>query len=333
MSLHVLKKKLARAVGRVLDLDGLVARKRGRYVMCYHRVIGAEQAAREWVHDSMWISPQAFEEQIRWMQSVGDIVPHGRLLDFDTPNERPLFALTFDDGWRDNYDQALPIMRRHGAPATVFLATSCMEDGRLIWPEDLAMKTQQASVALAEDRVRAAIEQLAPSAQLPAGAGLRALIEAATEQLKLIDEAQRNERIATYCEAIGCTRDPLSGHMLNWQQAREMLAAGIAMGSHTHTHRICSESTPEQIEWELSVSRERIRSMLGYEADSFAYPNARYHGSEGPLLERCGYRWAFRIHNLRATPAADRFFVPRLIGNESTCAAPDYFKLRLLDIY
>jgi peptidoglycan/xylan/chitin deacetylase (PgdA/CDA1 family) len=334
VSLHQLKKRIARVAGRMLDLDRRVEAKRGRYVMCYHRVISARQAADEWVHSSMWISPQAFEEQVRWMSSVGEIVSHDRVLDFNSDNKRPLFALTFDDGWRDNYDQALPILRRHGVTATVYLATACMDDGRLIWPEDLMMKTRQASVVIPEQQLRVAIGMLAPqSAQLPTDGGLVPLLEAAVEQLKLVTEMERGERIARYCEEIGAAREPLRGHMITWDQAREMLGAGVTLGSHTHTHRICSESTPEQIEQELVVSRERIRTMLGCEVDSFAYPNARYHGSEAPILERSGYRSAFRIHNLPVTRGIDRFFAPRLIGNESTCAAADYFKLRLLGAY
>jgi peptidoglycan/xylan/chitin deacetylase (PgdA/CDA1 family) len=333
ISLHQVKQGVARSVGRFVDLDRRIEARRGRYVICYHRVISREQAVDEWVHHSMWISPQTFDAQIRWMLSVGEIVPQERVLDFDAPNERPLFALTFDDGWRDNYENAWPIMKRHGVTATIFLATSFMDDGRLIWPEDLTLKTRRAMDQHAEEHVRAQIRKLAPKpSALHPTAGARASIEMVIEQLKYVTESERLARIAAYCEALGIDTEPLKGHMMTWSEASQMYAAGIRMGSHTHTHRICSQSTSEQIEEELRVSRERIRSMLGCEVETFAYPNARYHGWEGPVLQQAGYRSAFRIHNLPLTPAADSFFLPRMISAESV-SGPEFFKLRLLGVY
>jgi peptidoglycan/xylan/chitin deacetylase (PgdA/CDA1 family) len=333
MLLHHIKRRIAPSIGRFLNLDERIAKRRGRYVICYHRIITQEQASDEWVHDAMWISPETFATQIGWMQSVGEVVPHERLLDFDTPSDHPLFALTFDDGWRDNYEYALPIMRRYGVSGTVFLATSFMDDGRLIWPEDVTLKTKRATAMHSEECIRAAIRALAPHPErLNPHAEVRVSIEATIEQLKYVVESERVDRVAAYYEALELDVQPLKGYMMNWTQVSELHRAGIGLGSHTHTHRICSESTPEQVEEELLVSRRRIREMVGCEVETFAYPNARYHGWEGEVLRRTGYRSAFRIHNLPVTPAADRFFLPRMISAEFVSES-DFFKLRLLGVY
>jgi peptidoglycan/xylan/chitin deacetylase (PgdA/CDA1 family) len=332
-AMHFVKRSLARLAAPMLRLDGRISTGRQRYVLCYHRVIPASQAQREWVHEAMWVSPQSFDAHIRWMLSIGEVVSLDRLLDFQSPNQRPLFALTFDDGWRDNLVHALPIIRRHRVPATVYLATSFMDDGRLIWPEDLTMKSAAASASMPCAALSAAVIDLAPEpARLPRAKPKR-MLEAAIEQLKHLPEYERERRLRDYFTTIGAPAAPLLGQMMTWEDAAEMQRAGVDIGSHSHTHRIFSEATPEQIESELRRSRSRIREELNHEVRTFAYPNARYRGDEGEVLARAGYRHAFRLHNLTVQSDVDPYFIPRFIADEVTCASPAYFKFRLLGLY
>lgn len=328
-ALRNLKLLFAQAAAPLLQLDRRIAAGNGRFVLCYHRIIPSEQAQREWVHEAMWMSPSSFDAQLQWMRSVGEIVSLDRIL-AAPPRSGPLFAITFDDGWRDNLEQALPIMRRHGVPAAVFICTGCMERGSLIWPDDLAMKTALAAARVPSPDLLAAIAGLSPGHQrAPAGADVRRELERAIEQLKQIGEEERAGRIELYCSRLGAGAEPLAGHMLDWDGVRKLQAAGIEIGSHSHTHRICSEATPEQIEWELVESRRRIRDELGLDVERFAYPNARYGGGEGPILARAGYRQAFRIHNLPVDDGHDPFFIPRFIASEMSWSVPAFFKLRL----
>jgi peptidoglycan/xylan/chitin deacetylase (PgdA/CDA1 family) len=279
----------------------------------------------------MWISPEAFDNQIRWMMGIGEVVSYQRIMDFDMLAKTPLFAITFDDGWRDNYEHALPIIKNHGIDATIFLATSVLQDGALIWPEDLAIKLKNATRSNNAATIKDSLRNLAPkSFKIPYDTNVFNQLEAVIESLKLIEDSEREARISEFYASLGVGEEPLPGYMLKWEEAKEMLDAGITFGSHTHTHKICSRASANEIEQELNVSREAIRSNLGIEVDAFAYPNARYHGTEGPLLERNGFRYAFRIHNMPVTREADPFYIPRFIGNEASAEIPAYFKLRLL---
>jgi peptidoglycan/xylan/chitin deacetylase (PgdA/CDA1 family) len=324
--MRVVRRVAAQAAAIVLRADGRIAKSRRRYVLCYHRVIPREQARDEWVHDAMWVSPQSFDEQIRWMRSVGEIVELHRLLDFDDESPRTRFAITFDDGWRDNLTHALPIMQRHDVRATIFVATGCLDRGALMWPEDLAVKTAAAVNSGAE--VDAAISELAPKS-LTSG-GHRRRLEAAVEQLKHLTGEERRSRIQRYYARLGVPAAPEEGHMLRWHEAGDLLRAGMKVESHSHSHLIFSEATPEEVEQELRTSRDRILRELGITTDSFAYPNARYRGTEGEILSRLGYKHAFRIHNLAVERNSNPFFIPRFIVSESLWSRPGQFKLRLL---
>jgi peptidoglycan/xylan/chitin deacetylase (PgdA/CDA1 family) len=273
----------------------------------------------------MWVSPESLDQQIEWMKSVGEIVDLSRLLDFQQPG-RTLFAITFDDGWRDNLHYALPVLKRHGVPATIFLATNCMERGTLLWPEDLTKKT--ASLDVPADTIRSAIVELAPDPLQPATP--RAQLEEAIEQLKYLTAEDRRFRIARYYERLGISSAPEEGHMLNWQEAAELLKAGVTLESHSHTHQIFSEASAEEVELELSNSRAQIQRHLGFETRRFAYPNARYRGTEGATLQRLGYKHAFRIHDLPVKADFDPYYIPRFLVSELLWSCRELFKLRLL---
>lgn len=329
-SLNPIRKFLAHGAERFLDLDKKIRTAGGRYVMCYHRVISATEAQAEWLHDSMWVSPETFAEQIEWMKSVGEIVPYDRTLD-PTPSDHPEFVITFDDGWRDNYTNAFPVLRKAEVPAIIFVVTSVMESGCLIWPEDIARKTSEAATKIPENELASIIaSHFSESVVRNPAQSIRARLQDVIESLKKIDETERASRISAYFRAIGAQEEPLVGYMINWDEAREMLAAGIAFGSHTHTHRIFSESSDDQVTWELETSRRIMREELGLLPDAFAYPNARYRGSEGGLLEAAGFKFGFRLHNLPVQNDCDPFLIPRFICSERSAVPSAYLKVKLL---
>jgi peptidoglycan/xylan/chitin deacetylase (PgdA/CDA1 family) len=68
----------------------------------------------------------------------------------------------------------------------------------------------------------------------------------------------------------------VSSRALSWNQIAEWVVAGYEVGSHTHTHARLSECKPQQIEYEVSVSKQMIEDKLGIEAESFAFPWGQY---------------------------------------------------------
>ena len=107
MSFYAFKKFFAAAIGSITNLDYQLKKKCARYVFSYHRVLTEHQAKRQGVHSSLWISPEKFREQIKWMQTIGSIVNFSEIVCNEIKNDHPWFSLTFDDGWKDNFDNAL----------------------------------------------------------------------------------------------------------------------------------------------------------------------------------------------------------------------------------
>ncbi len=335
MSVFALKQLLARGLGATVFLDQCIRLRKDRYVLGYHRVITEQQAESDGVHSALWITPEGLESQIRWMRSVGEIVDYSRIVDIAIPNDRPLFALTFDDGWKDNYEQALPILKHYQVPALIFLATEAVSSGALFWPEDISTKTKRLLADGCEPQVHAALLEYWPEKAL--GNRVKklnsmAMVELWIEALKLVSESERRQRIDDYYRRLRLSSTPLEGYIMGWYEAREMLKHGISFGSHTHHHTILKGLPSEKIESELRHSRSLIADKLQIEVDSFCFPNARYSGKEGEILARCGYRYAFRIDNISLRHCVSNFYIPRFLVNQKVWACPAYFKLALLEV-
>jgi peptidoglycan/xylan/chitin deacetylase (PgdA/CDA1 family) len=334
--IYALRKLVARTLGAAINLDRYIQVRRDRYVFGYHRVITEQQAKNDGAHNAMWITPQALASQIRWMKRMGEVVDYSRILDTTIPNGRPLFALTFDDGWKDTYDQAFPVLKHYDVPAIVFLATDAVNSGALFWPEDVSTKTRRLVVAGYAAQVCRALMECWPEKVLGKRTGKNdatALVELWIEGLKRINENERRQRIEDYFRHLKLSTAPLTGYIISWNEARKMQKHGIDFGSHTHHHTILKGLPTETIEYELRHSRALIAEKLQIEVDAFCYPNARYNGKEGAILSRCGYRYGFCLNNKTLGECTDNFYIPRFLISEKTSVYPPaYLKLRLLNV-
>jgi peptidoglycan/xylan/chitin deacetylase (PgdA/CDA1 family) len=328
-----LKRLVASAVASVFDLDRGVSRTGRRYVLAYHRVISQSQARADHTHDAMWVRPETLEEQITWMRSIGEIVDYHRLLQFEEPNDRPLFALTFDDGWRDSYEIAFPLLQRMNVPALVFLVSAAVDSGELFWPEDVVTKTHQHSGSVPDDKLLSALRDNWPQSPPPKHTmhgSPASSAETWVEALKLVTPEERFQRIADFFRTVGIDQTPLQGYLMTWEHARIMQSAGIVFGSHTHTHRILKGLANDDIRYEAEQSKRIISNRLDAPIDAFCYPNARYNGREGSILANVGYQYAFRIDGRAVTVADDQFYLPRFLVSERVASA-DYFRLHLME--
>jgi peptidoglycan/xylan/chitin deacetylase (PgdA/CDA1 family) len=283
----------------------------------------------------MWISPKRFVQQIQWMRSIGEIVDFARILNTDLPNDRPWFALTFDDGWKDNYEQAFPILKNHQVPAVIFLATNAVNNGTLFWPEDISTKIRHFLNNHTEIQVQKALIDYWPGTGFDKRAykvNVMEMVEGWIDKLKFVSEVERQQRINDCYKRLELSNTPLQGYIMSWDESREMLKYGVKFGSHTHNHTILKGLPENLIESELRRSKKTITEKLQVEVDSFCYPNASYNEKEGVLLARCGYRYGFCLNNRTLRHCTDSYYIPRFLVSERLTATPAYFNLRLLEV-
>jgi peptidoglycan/xylan/chitin deacetylase (PgdA/CDA1 family) len=216
-------------------------------------------------------------------------------------------AVTFDDGWEDNFRFALPVMRRHGVPATVFLTAGLVGTQRVFWQERL-----RASALRVADAWRAGV--LAESVPLPpaarsavsARAALDA-IDALIEKAKRMAEVERTALLdAVEAAAGGGTGDLYAANrLLTWDEVRAMSAHGVEFGSHGESHAILTRIGAEQLDRELRASRERIERETGRPCTAIAYPNGDYNAAVTAAARKAGYTVGLTVRpglNMPRTP-------------------------------
>lgn len=334
MKLNKLKQLLATILGTALPLDYIFRVSKNRYILAYHRVIPATLANDFKMQDSMWITTKTFNADITWMKDHGDIVDLETILDFEIPNDRPLFSITFDDGWMDNYDNALPILIKHEVPATIFLVTDAIETGHLFWVEDLLYKVAQLSNKQPAQTFKDILLKYhdKTGAETPPNVSTQQLTEMLAELIKPYEKEKRSIFLRELYNELGIDLEPMSGQILNWSNIAEMKKHKIEFGSHTHTHEILRHLDNDKIAAELTTSKKIITEKTHEPVRYFCYPNARYRADNADMIKQAGYEYAFRIHNLRPNKDQDRYFVPRYLLNERTCHNKNYLLCKLLNL-
>jgi len=204
-------------------------------------------------------------------------------------------AFTFDDGWQDNSAVALPILREHGIPATVFLCTGLTGQKTPFWPE----------------RLRGALRR-----RFRGNCGRRAvtLIEALVESLKYCSQEARDAHVRMLCARIPKREreETYDGDStLTWDQVRAMDRLGIRFGAHSHSHPILTSGPPESMAGEIRDSKSVCEAMLARECDLFAYPNGDWSPEIKELVAESGFRRAFITERGAWLPTSDPLAIPR----------------------
>jgi peptidoglycan/xylan/chitin deacetylase (PgdA/CDA1 family) len=176
-------------------------------------------------------------------------------------------AITFDDGYADNAEVALPILQRHGLHATFFVATGFLNGGRM-WNDSVY------------ELVRRAPEGMLDATPLGLGthplrtpAERRQAIPALIGQLKYLPMAERQQQVDRLVELAGVALpDDL---MMTTAQVRKLHAAGMGIGAHTVNHPILARLADREAREEIAQGKLALEDMIGATVPLFAYPNGK----------------------------------------------------------
>jgi peptidoglycan/xylan/chitin deacetylase (PgdA/CDA1 family) len=242
---------------------------------------------------------EQFDEQITYLKRHVDLVTLDEALAFidgtlKDMTRRCRALITFDDGYLDNYEIAFPILKAHGVQGVFFLPTSMVGSNHVPWWDQIAyiVKTAQLRqftlhypLDLAVDIDRDGIDN-----------SLRAIL-ALYKKAENSDVARFMGELAE--NAKGEIPPGTQRRFLSWDEAKEMIAGGMAIGSHTHSHHILSQLQPKQQYEELLQSRAILKEHLGSDVDTLAYPvGARscFTMDTQQAAREAGYRAAFSFY-------------------------------------
>jgi O-antigen/teichoic acid export membrane protein/peptidoglycan/xylan/chitin deacetylase (PgdA/CDA1 family) len=283
---------------------------RGVLVLNYHR-IGTFDGG---VHDpGVWsASEEDFDAQLRYLARHAEVISGDDLPDALAAPRGRRVALTFDDGYRDNYELAYPALRAHGLPATFFVATGFIDRPHVAWWDEISWMVRSS----------------------PRGEGDDAAARAAIERYWSLPAAEAEgylDQLAIECETRRADPRAADDEWMTWDMVREMRAGGMAFGAHTVDHPVLARCTSERQALEISGSTTRLAEELGEPVSLFAYPvgtRSSFDDTTRAHLRDAGVSHAFSFYGGHARAGApDPLDIPRTYVGPSI--SPSHFRARL----
>jgi len=288
--------------------------KHKKAVLLFHRILPER--------DPLWdpIDPALFAQTLKFIAKRFHIVPLNEMLfENDQHSSKPMAALTFDDGYRDFIDHAIPMLDKAKLTASMFIVTDCIDNGLPTWTyiidylfsnsqklewtnfdvDDLPEEYRKVKWDNREEKV--------------------AYCKKFKQYLKWIPSVKRDAVIKTLLINFNDIELPRN-MMMTWDDVKQIHAGGFNIGSHSVTHPTLATIADDGIVgFELSHSAKRIKERTGITTEVFSYPIGSYDARVKKLTSAAGYKAALAVNKKLYDPAInDLYEIPRIeLYNES----------------
>lgn len=268
------------------------------FIVSYHRVVEDFSADAPTALPAMLVGRRMFEQQLDWIGrhfSFLSLDEIGARLERGQSFARPVAAITFDDGYRDVFEQARPVLLRKGIPATFFVVTDVV--GRDSWQIfDRLYHVLQRAFAVwpqPEERLTAVSSRVGIKAEalLRTVSGAEAATAALVSSLAQADVLRVIDALADEFEKKDAAIPPL----LTWDMVRQLQHEGFTIGSHTRTHVWLARESRERVADELVGSKRELERQIAAPVVHFAYPGGQFTAAIAQAVTAAGYRFAYTL--------------------------------------
>jgi peptidoglycan/xylan/chitin deacetylase (PgdA/CDA1 family) len=327
---ELLRRTLA-ATGGLRALESLPVWN-GLLVLNYHRI--GEPTDRLLDEALFSATQEDFDRQVRMLKGGFDVIGLSDLpdaiRDLKSSHSRPWkssrFAMiTFDDGYRDNYELALPVLKANEAIGVFFVATGFIDEPRLAWWDEIAWMVRSST----HDAIELPENWLNEPLKLDAS-DRRSVINQLLRIYYRLDGSRTEQFLNFVADQTGSGRAPVAaaaGQWMTWDMIREMSAVGMDFGAHTVTHPILANLPATEQELELCESRLRLEKELGQPVTALSYPVGKresFNIDTRTALRHHGFEWAFSYYGGHLSGAEfDRYDIPR-VAIESDVSIDDF---------
>ena len=258
------------------------------------------------------VDASRFDAICGWLRRWTNVLPLEEAVDRMSDGSLPARAMciTFDDGYADSHEVALPILKRHGLNATFFVASGFIGGG-IMWNDRISE-----AVRLCSSRSLSIPEGLIPerrSLDLSDWVQRRRAVDDLLGALKYLPLAQRMQQSDAIVAASG-VRLP-ADLMMSKSQVAGLVRAGMHVGGHTVNHPILTRIGQDAALREMLEGKSALEEMTQQPVRLFAYPNGRpdtdYSLRDVSLAERAGFKAAFCTARGSASKGDDIFQLPR----------------------
>lgn len=286
-------------------------------ILSYHRVVGDYAGEKARSLYTLNIAQSTFRRHLETLQESHDVVPLDEalaVLEGTRKAARDVAVITFDDGYRDVYAHAFPVLRDLRLPAVIYVPSAFAGTDRVLGHDRL-----YAALCSMRDR------GIGPMAVGVGGAGAGWLADAlsggaeptlALERLIARHPTPALLQLATALEErLGLERSrPADGQLpATWEMLREMDAAGVITGAHTAEHTVLTHQRLDEARREIAQCKAVLEKGVRRPVRHFAYCNGFYSAGVAQALKAEGFRSAVTTEDLPNAPGVDLFALKRKV--------------------
>jgi peptidoglycan/xylan/chitin deacetylase (PgdA/CDA1 family) len=238
-------------------------------------------------HLARWHTFVSSEEAVEMLAGRAPMKPHS-------------LVITFDDGYRNNLSHALPILRKHGAPATIFVATGHIDRRQPFWFDRLDYALQHGLVESREIQIGSQAIQVSARGREDLEESYRRLRDLAKRDV--VDDGQFQELMNSLSAALEADSgesladivdDDDWSSVATWDEIAAVSGNGVVFGSHTVNHVRLFGVPTDIVRAELAESRQTIEQHTGLPCRLLAYPNGAFNDTVVSVARELGYAAAF----------------------------------------
>ncbi|UCF67084.1 MAG: polysaccharide deacetylase family protein [Acidobacteriota bacterium] len=279
-------------------------------VLRYHSVADPGAASR-YIDPGLSVTPERFREQIALLQRHFELLAPGQLLArlaAGSPQRRGVM-ITFDDGYRDNVEVALPILREFDAVAVFYVTSGPLQCSTWLWVSELRRLTEMLP--------EGPLDLPAPGPVSVRRGSRRELRRALTGWLAGLDHSERERALDRLAARAGLERGAgLDGSFMSPDDLRTLRRSGMIVGAHTRSHPHLDRVDAATGAAEVEGGRQDLERLLGEPVVHFAYPNPGGLGKFGPVA-RSAVSTAGFLSGVTSRPAplahgCDPLLLPRI---------------------
>jgi peptidoglycan/xylan/chitin deacetylase (PgdA/CDA1 family) len=278
-------------------------RKRRSFVLTYHRIGTPAEVLNH-------ADVEEFRRQMMWLRRYClPIGPADLKEPGDPADPRPRVLVTFDDGYRDYYELAYPILHGLRIPAVNFISTDYADTGRLFWWDVVDLAGHRTS------RKRVTLPWPPHTTYDVNDTTRMTLLRACKYVIACAPDVDRDRLVGEACEMFAVDPSSIDAprQVMTWHQIRSSMEL-THYGGHTHTHVRVSRVDPAILEREVRTCRDRLLAETGIAPSLFAYPIGDGSDEARAILPRFGFDTAFTVHKGYLEPPVDWLNVPRFTG-------------------
>lgn len=258
-------------------------------ILIFHRILAQPDPLFPGEADARW-----FGEMLGWVKRWFNVLSLDEAISHLNDSTLPARAavISFDDGYADNYQIALPLLHKHQLSATFFIATGFLDGGRM-W-NDTIIESIRRTRRSTLDLGKLSVFENSHTASLPLEtlAEKRGAIEYILGQTKYLSGIER--ALVMQSIAQQCGADLPDDLMMTSDQVIQMRGAGMLIGAHTVNHPILANLPVAEVRKEISDSKHCLESLLQEEINLFAYPNGKpnidYLAKDASVVRELGFK-------------------------------------------